>query len=398
MRDIAIIGSGLAGFHATRRLEEKLAGRRRVRLTVVTRRPRFVFTPLLTAVATGELEADHLIAPLQEALDERTRVVVGDVEFIDADAGRLQTDAEAISYDYLLVATGSTRSSTAFEGADSLLGPDNLDDATAIRDHVARICEGAESPPTFAVVGATITGVQWAGQLATHLAVEYDRQCRDGDVQIILYEARDRVLPDHSRQLSAEVRHDLHQLGVDIRTGQPVASAAPDSVTLADGTTTSTSLTIHCASRQGTGLAADSGLPTDRAGYISVESDLGVAAHPAIFAAGDAAAAVGEPAPPSDPHLARQQGECAARNLVATMSGRARHDFEFDDRGHFITLGPDHTVLELAGVQLRGRPAWLAYRLYYMALMPRPIRKIRLLRDWIAGRIASRVPELPDDS
>lgn len=396
MRDIAILGSGLAGFHAARRLEQKLSGRRRVRLTVVTRRPRFVFTPLLAAVATGELEPDHITALLREALDERTRIVVRDVQAIDVGEGRLETTGEPVSFDYLLVATGSIRDPEAFDGADTLAGPDNIDDATTIRDRIAELCEDG-SRLRFGVVGATAAGIEFAGQLATHLTVEYDQSVLGDDIEISVYEARDRILPDHSRQLAEEVGDGLRQLGVDIQTGRRVTEATPTSVRLADGTSISTSLTVHCASRRGVPLVRDTELPTDAADRISVQHDLGVRTRPTVFAAGDAAAPPDLPAVRYDPHLARQQGQCAARNLVATMSGRTRQPFEFEDRGHFITLGPDHTVLELAGVQLKGRAAWLAYRLYYTALMPRPIRKVRLLRDWIAGRLTTRTMKLPDD-
>ncbi len=389
MRKIVIAGCGFAGYHAARLLEKSLAGRRRVEVTVVTARAHFVFSRLLSKVASGELSPEHIVTPVDEALSTRTRVVVDEITGVDLDRRRLITEREPLSFDYLLIATGSQRRPSAFQGAELLLGPDSLSEAVAIRDHIAELRPRDDAPLSFAIIGASSSGVEWSAELASALAEDRDLRSATGDLSIDLFEAGPRILPDHSAQMSAHAVEVLNQLGVQIHTDTLVESARNDQLTVVDGEPRTFSRVFHCAGRAGLPLWSKAGVDVDELGRIIVEDTLALAAHPAVFVAGDAAAPVSDTPLRSDPQIALQQGQWAARNLLAAMSGRTLKPFQFEASGDFLTLGRHQAALELRGVLLEGRAAWLANRLYYTALMPRALKKARLLVDWIARRIGS---------
>ncbi len=399
MRHIVVLGCGFAGYHAAQKLEKSLAGRRRVQLTVVSRRAHFTFSPLLPAVATGQLDPDQVTTPVSDAFGARTQVVIDDIEAIDLEARHLVGSGEPIPFDYLLIATGGRRRTDVFDGAAQLRGPDNLGDAVTIGDELKEAFSSHNPPRRFAVIGASSTGVEWAAELAAALA---DDVARQGGAQptVDLYEAGDRILPDHSHRISLRAAQHLEYLGVATHLKSPVIEARATSLTPADGSPRDFDAVYHCAGRRGLTTWIDSPLPTDDLGRIRITDRLEVEEATGIFAAGDAAAPLPDSPSTSNPQVAVQQGRWAARNLLAHMTGRTKKPFQYDDRGDFVTLGRGQALLDLRGIVLEGKAAWLAYRLYYTSLMPRPIQKARLLVDSIASRLSSESTPpraLPDD-
>jgi NADH:ubiquinone reductase (H+-translocating) len=399
MREIVVLGCGFAGYHAAQKLEKSLAGRRRVRLTVVSRRAHFTSSPLLPAVATGQLEPDQVITPISDAFGARTRVIIDEIHSIDLETRHLVGSGEPIPFDYLLIATGGVRRSDAFEGADALRGPDDLGDAVTIGDDLRQAFSSASPPRRFAVIGASSTGVEWAAELAAALSDDVTRQGGQ-EPTVDLFEAGDRILPDHSHRISLRAAQHLEQLGIVTHLNSPVESATTSSLTPVGGSTLEFDMVYHCAGRRGLSIWDDSSLPTDDLHRICITDRLEVEGTTGIFAAGDAATGLPDSPATSNPQVAVQQGRWACRNLLAHMTGRTKKPFQFDDRGDFVTLGRGQALLDLRGIVLEGKAAWLAYRLYYTSLMPRPIQKARLLVDSIARRLGSdSAPPmaLPDD-
>lgn len=391
MRHVVILGCGMAGFHAARQLEKELAGRRRVQLTVISDQAHFVFTPLLATVAGGELGPDHIVAPIDELLGHRTRVVVDPIVDIDLSDQHLIGQRDRYPFDYLLIATGGDRDPTAFEGAGDLQAPTRLGDATQIREFLNDLRRATSFRATIA--GGGLTGVQWAAQLAS---LQAQGELPGGTLSLV--EAGSRILPHHSAQLAAQADAQLRQMGVTIHTDAPVESVQPHSdrwdVHLGSrGPLEGQDAVFHCAGRRGhlpDALAHQ--LATDDTRRLNVNKFLMLPSHQALFAAGDITSRRREWALHSTPQLAVQQGEWAARNLLAAMSGRSLRPFQMDTRGDFLHLGPHHTLLEMGDVILEGRPAWLAHRIYYTSMMPQPIQKARLVMDWVARRLTEKSP------
>ena len=395
MREIVILGCGFAGYHAARKLEEGLAGRRKVRLTLISRDPNFLFSPLLPSVASGELEATHLLTPLSDAFSPRTRIVIDTIETIDLKHRRLISSSQEISFDYLLIATGGTRNPAVFQGAADLRGPDHLEDAVAISHLLDELVARRPSPLRFGIIGGSATGVEWAAELATSLAIEHGLSPRGGGLQIDLFEAGPRLLPDHSEEFSALAASYLQELGVQIHHSTSIGSATPQSLTPDGQDPLSYDQVFHCAGRVGVSFQIEGSLTVDPDHRILITDELRARDVPGVFVAGDAATALAGLPQSSNPQIALQQGERAAKNLLADMTGRKKRRFQYEDRGVFLTLGRRNSALELRGVVLEGKAAWLAYRLYYTALMPRAFQKARLMMAWVAGRVAATDPELP---
>ena len=106
---VVIVGAGFAGLDAARALR-----RAPVTVTVLDRRNHHVFQPLLYQVATAGLSPADIASPIRHVLARQanTRVLLADVKGIDLSRRALSLDGGELSYDYLIVATGSSHTAS----------------------------------------------------------------------------------------------------------------------------------------------------------------------------------------------------------------------------------------------------------------------------------------------
>jgi NADH:ubiquinone reductase (H+-translocating) len=87
---VLILGGGFAGAAAARYLDQTVAKRSDVEVTLVSRDNFVLFTPMLHEVAAGDLEPGDICNPLRKLL-RRVTVVYGAVKAIDLAARRVTT-------------------------------------------------------------------------------------------------------------------------------------------------------------------------------------------------------------------------------------------------------------------------------------------------------------------
>src|SRR5215470_13589752 len=105
---VLILGGGFAGLVAAQTLK-----RGNVEVTLLDKRNFHLFQPLLYQVATGSLSPAQIAAPLRAVLSRQKNVEVLLGEAVDIDpAGKTVrlSDGDALSYDTLIIATGSQTS------------------------------------------------------------------------------------------------------------------------------------------------------------------------------------------------------------------------------------------------------------------------------------------------
>ena len=106
--------------------------------------------------------------------------------------------------------------------------------------------------------------------------------------------------------------------------------------------------------------------------------------RPEVWALGDCAAIPGPDGKPY-PGLAQHALRAArvlAGNVVAALAGRPPRPFVFRTLGMMGSLGHGKGFGRLLGVRVRGFPAWLVRRAYYLSQMPGWGRKLRIMTDW----------------
>jgi NADH dehydrogenase len=390
---LLIVGGGFGGLAAARAL-----ARAPVRITLLDRANHHLFQPLLYQVATAGLSAPDIAAPLRHILrgQRNATVLMGEAARVDAAARQVVLqDGTRLDYDLLLLATGATH---AYFGHDDWAphapGLKTLEDALRIRRRLLAAFEHAEATDdadarrawlTFVIVGGGPTGVELAGtlaEIARHTLRREFRNIDPHDARVLLVEAGPRILSTFPESLSRKARAQLERLGVEVRTGTPVAAIDGDGIAI-DGERIAARTTVWAAGVAASPLARSLGVDLDRAGRVHVSDDLSVPGHPEIFVAGDVAHVVqdGRPVPGVAP-AAKQMGRHVARTIRARLAGRASAPFRYRDLGNLATIGRRAAIVDLHGLRFSGFPAWAFWLGAHIWFLIGFRNRLVVLLDW----------------
>ena len=370
MPRVVIVGGGFGGLNVAR----ALAGAD-VSVTLLDRHNYHLFQPLLYQVATASLSPGDVASPIRWILrhQQNVEVLLADVREIDPAGRRVLIDgAESIAYDYLVLAPGAAHAYFGHpEWAEHAPGLKTLDDALEMRRRVLLAFEAAEREAdadrqrrllTFVIVGAGPTGVELAGALAeiARQSLRKDfRRIHPESARIVLLEGGPSVLPPFAEPLRDAARRSLERLGVEVRTGSVVTSVDEDGVTIG-AERISAGTVLWAAGVAASPIARSLGVPLDRAGRVTPEPTLALAAHPEIFIVGDLCVFVQDGKPlPGVAQVAMQQGTRAGKNVLRAIAGQPLEPFRYTDYGIMATIGRNAAVGDVFGLKISGFFAWL---------------------------------------
>ncbi|OBB85063.1 NAD(P)/FAD-dependent oxidoreductase [Mycobacterium sp. 852002-30065_SCH5024008] len=324
MTAVVVIGSGFAGLWAAlgaaRRLDELAIPTGAVDITVLAIQP---FHDI--RVRNYEADLRPCRVPLAGLLDPvGVAHVVTEVTAIDTDARTVATSG-GVTYDYdrLVLASGSQGRKPAVPGLREFgFDVDTYDGAVALRDHLLRLADGSPTAAagTVVVVGAGLTGIEVACELPDRL-----RRLFAGSTvttRVVLLD-RSRIGSDMGASARPVIEAALAANGVETRAGVGVAAISERGVSLTSGDHLAAATVVWCAGMRASSLTEQLPVARDRLGRVSVDDFLRVIGVPAIFAAGDVAAARMD-----DDHLSvmscqhgRPMGRYAGYNVISDLFG-----------------------------------------------------------------------------
>jgi NADH dehydrogenase len=395
---IVILGGGFGGVTTARTLERLCKRRRDVEIVLVSRDNFLLLTPLLFEVCSGALDARHCSFPIRAFL-RTTRFVEAAVRGIDLERRVVHltagTESGELTYDQLVIALGAVTNRRMIPGSEHAFTFKTLADAFLLRNHIIERFERADVEPdparkrrqlTFVVVGGGLVGVELFGELtafADEVAALYRHVSRD-EVRFVLLQGGDHLMPEIDPQLAAYGTEVLRKRrGAEIRTGTRVQAIEPGKVHLA-GETIEAETIVLAAGVVPNPVVAELPVERDRHGRVVVEGTMRSRSHPEVWALGDCAAV---PAPDGRPYpgLAQHAGREAAvlaRNVAGALDGRPPEPFVYSTLGMMGSLGHGKAFAQMLKVRVRGFPAWLVRRTYYLMQMPGWGRRLRIMIDW----------------
>jgi NADH:ubiquinone reductase (H+-translocating) len=390
---VVIVGAGFAGLWATRSLAKKP-----VDVLIVDRNNYHTFLALLYQVAAAELEAEDIAYPVRSILWNfpNADFALAHVRRIDRQNRTIKTDAGAIPYDYLILATGSVTHSFGIPGVEShAYGLKTLEEAVALKNHIICCFEGAtretgeagrRSLLTFVIAGGGATGVEYAGALSELVHGPLSRDYRTVDfraVRIVLLEAADSLVAGMPERVRRYTLERLGKMGVDVRLGAKVAEVTTDAVILNGGERIPTRSVVWTAGVQGEPTAVLSGFPTERNGRIPVLPTLQVPGHPETYAVGDLAS-IGENGRvlPMVAQVAIQSAIAAARNILRQIDGKDPLPFRYRDRGSMITIGRNTAGVAIGSRSYTGFFAWILWLVIHLFNLIGFRNRLMVLVNW----------------
>jgi NADH dehydrogenase len=392
---IVIIGGGFGGVTLAQDLKN-----RNFQVVLLDKNNYHTFQPLLYQVATAGLEPDSIAYPLRKLFEDQPNLFFrwAEAKRIDAVNNQVETNIGPISYDYLVIASGSD---TNFFGLNQLqkvsMTMKSVSEALDLRSYILQNFESAlltsdleeqNSFMNFVIVGAGPTGVELAGALA-----ELKNQILPSDypdldlrrMKINLVEAADKVLPPMSKQASAKAEIYLKKLGVNVWLNTAVEDYDGELVKIKNGKNFRSKTLIWSAGVKG---AIIDGLADDivERGRLQVNEINLVKNQTNIFAVGDVALMKTEAYPKGHPMVApvaNQQAAVLAKNIVAIANGKKTTPFKYFDKGSMATIGRNRAVVDIHKFRFQGTFAWFVWMFVHLISLVGFRNKIVTFFNWV---------------
>jgi NADH dehydrogenase len=381
---ICILGGGFGGLYTALRLSQLPWEKpQRPEIILVDQNDRFLFTPLLYELLTGELQTWEIAPPYEELLvNTGVRFTQAAVAGINVEERQVQLhDGPEFAYDRLVLAMGGETPMDMAPGVtEYAIGFRTIADAYRLEERLRILEESDREKIRVAIVGAGYSGVELACKLAERLG---DR----GRLRLI--EMSDMILrtsTDFNRDAAHKALND-RSVWIDLETS--VASVEPDAISLlykAQVDTIPVDIVLWTVGTRVAPVVRSLSLKQSKRGQIVITPTLQAVDHPEIFALGDLADcrdADGQQVP-NTAQSAFQQADYTAWNIWASLTGRPLLPFRYQQLGEMMTLGTDNATLTGLGLKLDGPLAHLTRRLAYLYRMPTLNHKLKVGLNWMA--------------
>jgi NADH:ubiquinone reductase (H+-translocating) len=388
---LLILGGGFAGLDVARSIGRSKAARGYWNTRLIDKENFFQFNPLLPAVAVGAVETRHIVYPLREMARHRH------IDFHKNKALRIDLARREVvlhnglieRFDVLVIAVGSVTNYYSVPGAEEFTRPfKTIVDAMAFRARVVELFEMAEQAESveqrrrllsFAIIGGGVTGVEVAAELiemARETLMPRYPALRPTDLSVTVIEGGDRIVANARPEHSAYVHRYLERRGVKILLRSMVERVEPKRLYLRGGATLEGFTLIWTAGVRPPDIVRDLPLAHIRDGRVRVDDylralDLDGRPVEGVYVLGDCAAAL-QPDGQYQPALSQTgvaMGGYVGGALVRQAEGRPIPKFKFEPAGYIISLGKHSSVLELFGIPVAGKLAWLLWAGAYLIKM-----------------------------
>lgn len=395
---VVIIGCGFAGLNLAKKLNHNA-----YQVVMIDQHNYHTFQPLLYQVATAGLEPDSIAYPIRHIFRKMPNFYfrLAKAEKIDAQAQVLHCDIGSLSFDHLVIATGSGTNYFGMKEVEKWSMPmKTVPEALNLRSLILQNFEAAslsqdlqerERLMNFAIVGAGPTGTELAGALAELKNHVLPNDYPDLDfrrMSIHLIEMADKVLPPMQNFSSQNALKYLETLGVQVWLSTAVKSY-DGAVVKTNKKDLPASTLIWAAGVKGNiipGLEEEKDFSRGR--YIINEWQQ-IGAHAKIYALGDVAGMQTKEYPKGHPMLAQvaiQQGLNLARNLNSKKPLAQWRKFKYRDKGTMATVGRNKAVAELySKVMLKGFPGWAVWMLVHLLSLVGFRNRVVVFFNWLVN-------------
>jgi NADH dehydrogenase len=325
-RQILVLGAGFSGvwsaLSAARLLD--LHGCSDAQITVIAPqaalriRPRFY-----------EPNVHEMAAPLTELFNAvAIRFVHGTVDGIDAINKRVEYSTGRgihswLSYDKLILATGSRLIRPNLEGIEHSFDVDEIETAMLLEKHIKALASqtDTEARNTVVVCGGGFTGIETATEMPTRLRAVLGAETK---INVVVVDRGSKIGAALGEGISPSIAQASADLDIEWCLNSSVAAIDPNGVTLADGRRIESNTVIWTVGFRASPLTEQIVGDRDPLGRLHVDANLKVVGQNDIYAAGDVAYAAtddhGHIAAMSCQH-AISLGRHAGNNAAAALLG-----------------------------------------------------------------------------
>jgi len=386
-----ILGGGFAGLDVARAIGRSRIAREYWDTLLVDKENFFQFNPLLPAVAVGAVETRHIVYPLRQMARHRhIRFHKNKATRIDLGRREVHLHNNLVEpFDVLVIAVGSTTNYYGVPGAEEHARPfKTIADAMTLRARVVELFEMAEQAETleqrrrllsFVIVGGGVTGVEVAAELiemARETLLPRYPSLLPADLSVIVLEGGDRIVPTARPEHSVYVHRFLERRGVKLVLNAKVDRVEAKRVSYSGGKFADAFTILWTAGVIPPTLVTELPVKHHKDGRVVVDDRLRAIGQDGapledVYVLGDCAASL-RPDGRMQPALSQTaiaMGTYVGETLARRAKGGSTEPFRFTDAGYIISLGKHSSVLELFGLPVSGKLAWLLWAGAYLVKM-----------------------------
>jgi len=397
---VVIAGAGFGGLKLARKLNNKPG----FEVILVDRFNYHQFQPLFYQVATAGLDASNISFPLRKVFQKsnNVRIRMAELKEVVPAANKIITDAEEITYDALVLATGADTnffgntklSENAFPMKSTVEALQlryrllhNLEESLTIKDEAE-----LQRRMNIVVVGGGPTGVEISGALAEMKKYILPKEYPELDfskMNIYLLEGGNKTLATMSDKSAAQSRKYLTELGVVVMINTLVKDYDGKNVSLQDGKTIASNTVIWAAGIKGNVPAGIDKNLIARGNRIKTDRQCHVQGYNNIYAIGDLAymeTPKYQNGHPQVAPVAMQQAELLADNLKRIERRSTEfYDFEYYDKGSMATVGRNLAVVDIPRPRLHfgGFFAWMIWMGLHLMLILGVKNRFFVFCNWL---------------
>ena len=396
-RRVVIVGGGFGGLRLA--LDLKDSG---YQVVLVDKNNFHQFPPLIYQVGTSGLQPSSISFPFRKIFEDREDYYfrMAELRAIFPEESYIQTSIGKLTYDYLVLAHGST---TNFYGnkniEDAAMPMKTVAESMGLRNALLSNFERAVTCFTeqekqdllnVVIVGGGPTGVELAGAIAEMKKYVLPKDYPDMDssrMHIYLIQSGDRLLPSMSSKASKKSYQFLKKLGVDIVLNTKVLDYKDNEAILSNGTKIRTRTFMWVCGIVANNIVGLKPEQISQGGRVLVDEYNKVIGCDNIYAIGDIALMKGcdKNFMQGHPQMAQpsiQQGHNLAYNLKAILENKPLKAFKYKDLGSMATIGRNKAVADVFGMRFGGMFAWLLWMVVHLRSILGIKNKLSVLFDW----------------
>lgn len=414
---IVLLGGGyvsVLGYQGlAKRLKRELA-QGQVELIVISPESQHVFHGWTNEVLGGIIPVPHYLTPLRPLM-KRARFVSGWARSVDLQQQTVQValsgpgeHQEAITYDHLLIGTGSYDREQGLSGVhEHAWGLKQMGSILALRNHLLETLDQADSISdpqkrerllSVVVAGGGFSGVEICATIAELLQVAQSHYpaLRKHKARLVLAHSGETLLPEYLPQFKGLTEYAERQLkayGVDVRFNTRLVSVSPEGAQLSDGSFIPSLTVISTVGQTLTELPGTEALTRSADCRIITDEYLRVQGHENVWASGDVASVIHPRTKrpcPANALWAIKHGERVGDNIARAVQAHKLLPFTYPGLGQAASLGVGKGAVELYGIPFTGWIGWLMRLGFFLMFMPSRIQMLRVIFNWLTLPIFGR--------
>ena len=375
-KPIVIVGAGFAGMTVALNLKNLNPS---LPIVVVDSASNFIFKPLMYEVLSKEIRSWEATPKYANIFsDAGITFLKNCLTNISFKENILEfSDELKLSYQYLVICTGSIPNSFLIKGVEeNCYFFNDFHDLNKLKSFLKESQKTSLHKKLF-IVGGGPSGIELACKIKDIFIDQFEINVIEKSNEIL---NRNKIFNREQAESALEKRKINVLLNTAVKevTETKISISSKDGITFMDK-----DIVIWNAGVKPNLSYLNNDDITRKFGRILVNNILQIENHNNCFAIGDISIIAGMEDLPITAQVAMQEGNHLAKNLELLIQGKDPLPFEFQDNGEMISLGIGEASISGLGVTLSGKLAFEARRLIYASKLPDVTESLKSASSWI---------------